>query len=152
MLMEEQVVYDKLLKYRSQNKELDRLEIYFDEGNIDLESNLISIINQFHVLEQNQVSTSVRDILMEAGIKGKLAWIKKKIVRWFNFFYVQPICDQQTIYNSSVTHCIERLLEINLRLLRDYREIEKEKDQMQQELRQIRKEVKECMRMMRGTL
>lgn len=60
-------------------------------------------------LQSNQNNSSYRILEKQKGLFGRIKWILKKIIRRLNFFYVQPICDQQTLFNTSVTQGIESL-------------------------------------------
>lgn len=110
MSIEEQVIQEKLKKYS--NAEDTGLEKADRDSICDIESARSGVRGNLTVLKNNEVNTSARYIKMEAGIRGKLNWLKKKVVRRLSFFYVQPVCDQLTVYNTAATQCIEKLLEI----------------------------------------
>lgn len=108
MLMEEEIIAEKLKRYSGQ---AGTKPVSGEESVCDPESDLYALKENLEILKNNQVSTSVRYIRMEAGIRGKLNWLKKKIVRRLSFFYVQPVCDQQTVFNTAVTESMVKIQE-----------------------------------------
>lgn len=154
MSVEKEVIAKKLKKYaRMQKKHHTKLSETYSN---DMESCISSIRGNLLALKNNEVNTSERYIGMEAGIRGKLNWLKKKVVRRLSFFYVQPICDQQTVYNTAATQCVEKLLEMGMSLgskiasLERLQEQEQDiREQMQSQISQERKQFQAIRRQMR---
>ncbi len=124
MLMEQEVITEKLKKY-------GRIDAA-DRG-----TSVSGIRESLYTLKNNAVNTSVRYIKMEAGIKGKLNWLKKKVVRRLCFFYVQPVCDQQTLYNTAAIQCIEQMLSSETSLRGQICELEHSNCELQKELTNV---------------
>lgn len=121
MSIEEEVIAEKLKQY----------------GNMDASNESAyhsGIRDNLYALKNNAVNTSIRYMKMEAGIRGKLNWLKKKVVRRLCFFYVQPICDQQTQYNTAAVQCIEQLASAETNLHDQISELERSNDELRQEL------------------
>lgn len=123
--IEEKIIYDKLVKYSKyeikDSREIDSIK------NARLQECIQNI--EVNVMKNNQMVTSYRFLEMSSGIFGKMKWFLKKVVRRLNFFYVQPICEQQTEFNTAATEGIEGLLageiSLNAELEKCIKEIEK---------------------------
>lgn len=154
MSVETEVIFDKLKKYgklgtednSSKNVIMDcdsgnalvenEPQIMATEKNFEMEELINNVRGNLAALKENEINTSVRDFGMVRGIRGRLSWLVKKIVRRLSFFYVQPICNQQTAYNTAATQCVEHLLDLEVDLSNRIIELQKEKQSMQEELRQ----------------
>lgn len=137
MPVEQEVIAKKLKRYARMQKKhpCNAAEICGD----GLEAYISSIRGNLLSLKNNEVNTSDRYIGMEAGIRGKLNWVKKKVVRRLSFFYVQPICDQQTAYNTAATQCVEKLLELGMHLgskISDLKSLQIKEQQTREEMQE----------------
>ncbi|MDE7313429.1 MAG: FkbM family methyltransferase [Eubacterium sp.] len=137
----EEIITKKLKKYARLQEEHHPKEE--EAGTCDMECCISSIRQNLSALKKNEVNTSDRYIGLEAGIRGKLNWIKKKVVRRLSFFYVQPICDQQTIYNTAATQCVEKLLELQIELSSKMTRLQAKEQKMQEELQTEKQQMQE---------
>lgn len=100
MSIEEEVIYEKLLKYAN--------EASNDFSEIKENSEYSDQINQLlRNLKHNEVNTSYRILPPTGGLTGRIKIFIKKVIRKLCFFYVQPICEQQTQFNSLVSRSVE---------------------------------------------
>jgi len=86
------------------------------------------ISEDIKVLDYTRNNTSYRNIISIRRGKRIIVFIKK-IIRKLTFWYVEPICQQQTTFNNSVTPAIGRLNEICFSLIKQADEYEKNKNQ-----------------------
>ena len=133
MSIEEKIIYDKLIRYSKyeikDTKEIDSIK------NVQLQECVRNV--EVNTLKNNQVVTSYRFLEMAAGFRGKLDWFLKKVIRRLNFFYVQPICDQQTEFNISATEGIEGLLAGEILLNRELEKCLKEIERLQRRVEEL---------------
>lgn len=135
MQMEEEIIREKLIKYRKQQlgQDIDSLI----KEDVDVSSYIMNIYNNLNILEHNQVNSSVRYIEEGKGIKGRLFYLIKRVIRRLGLFYVQPVCDQQTAYNIASTLCVEKLLRLNINLNNKINELQKENQMIKEYMEKI---------------
>lgn len=129
----EEIILNKLIKYRNHREDTF---IFADMSvqSIDTEAYIINILEDCNRLEDCMVNTSVRAIVAGNGLKGKILRFLKKVARKMVFFYVQPICDQQTIFNTTATQCIEKLIQLQIQSNCKIKELQNTNSKLQEEL------------------
>lgn len=138
----EQIIYSKLLKY-SNREEMDE-SIYI---NTELKRSIQRIQQEMTILNRFKENPFYRPIEGNVGFLQKVKKLVKRIIRKLNVFYIKPICEQQTHFNCSVTRSSEELMLgekiINERLVL----FENELIDLQNELKNCKKELAELKRM-----
>lgn len=105
MTIEEQIIYNKLLKYGG-SKQMDD-SIYI---NTELKLSIQRIQQEMTLLNRFKENPFYRPLEVNAGFLEKVKKSIKRIIRKLNVFYIKPICDQQTQFNCSVTKSSEELM------------------------------------------
>jgi len=119
--IEEKVIFDYLsagvVVNSLPDKSLGNLPEQEKQENKSLFQISAEISEDIKVLDYARTNTSYRNIIsIRRG--ARLIIFIKKIVRKLVFWYVEPVCQQQTTFNNSVTPAIGRLNEISFALIK----------------------------------
>lgn len=117
--IEEEIIYEKMCNFATKlesqfvlSNQCNKYEVV----NTDEQNKLYSIPNEVYdnirKLEENRVIIAHRPLISRRKYLGKLVTFVKKAVRKTLKWYINPITDQQTLFNSSVTPIIGRLTEV----------------------------------------
>jgi len=79
-------------------------------------------IVELRKLRKLQHNILYRIIKSRSAILGKIIIFVKKVIKKITFWYMKPICEQQTAYNQSTADSIESLEEKYIELLNDIKE------------------------------
>jgi len=106
--IEEKVIYEKLTlgKVDSSTKS--------ESATIQLEqtSDVTEKINEYvGALEQNKVNTSYRPLHSSRKMLARPVTFIKRVIRRLVFWYVEPVCQQQTTFNDATTQSIGYMIE-----------------------------------------
>lgn len=123
--IEEKVIKRKILSSdRQTTASLDELWLLNENSNspssLDYKkaSRLISELgSQICTLKETCENYAFRPVLSNLGILGLPVIFFKRVIRKLLKWYIEPICFQQTTFNTAVTNSIEHITELQLMLL-----------------------------------
>ena len=92
------------------------------------------ISKDVEALDRTRESTSYKYIYSTRKTWGRFIVFTKKVIRKLTFWYVEPICQQQTTFNTSVTSAIAQLNEICFSLIKDQDGIRQFQESMNDQL------------------
>jgi FkbM family methyltransferase len=85
-------------------------------------------------MDQTRENVSFRPIISSRRVLGRVAVFVKKVIRKLTYWYVDPICTQQTVFNNAVTPSIGRLNEMGFMLTQRQEAYENENEKIRVEL------------------
>jgi len=120
--IEEKILYSKLSK-KEPVKASPPSEVEIEVKSIlnnAIKGPLFEEINQYiKTLEQMRENNSYRPIVSNRRGIGRLVVFVKRVIRKLTAWYVEPVCKQQSAFNSAVTPSIGCLTEINSTLAQE---------------------------------
>lgn len=123
--IEEKVIYHKLTKNdASVPSPLYKADVGSNLDLGDVSQLQEKIISHLNTMESTRHSGSYRVILSERKFVGAFVIFVKKIIRKLCFWYIEPICHQQTAFNDAVTPAIGSMTEINAALINQIHQLE----------------------------
>jgi len=107
--IEEKVIYEKLTAHLATTPE----QADKRDGQSEHLALIDEIAKNIYILEQTRESSSFKPLLSKRRFIGRFVIFIKKVIRKLTSWYVEPVCKQQSLFNSAVTPSIGRLTEIS---------------------------------------
>ena len=114
--VEEKIIYAKISAHRVEYFLAQELDSFSSERLRTLMQNInISSATMEHMGN----NSSYRLLTSNRKIIGPFIVFIKKLVRKLLFWYVEPVCERQTIFNDSATRSAKQLSELNNELIQN---------------------------------
>ena len=120
--IEEKVIYEKLTAGAPAAREDVSAPVAGEPSPIHLETlnTLTQKVNDcLVILEQNRQNSSFRYLQSGRKVIGRYITFMRRVIRRLVSWYVEPICQQQTMFNNAATPSVGYLVEMNTELIRD---------------------------------
>ena len=126
--VEEEVIY-KLLTEANEGGNVDINKSLSDKENLYMQE----IIDHISSMGKNRENYAYRNLSGKNRIKNLVKKILRKMLKW----YIEPICFQQTDFNSAVMSSIGRLTELQTMHIKNINQILEKNHQLENNIRQI---------------
>jgi len=123
--IEEKVIYSKLIETDCPQKkssheqhialDLSGCAAQTDAGQVS--KTILNLENQIRILQETSENFAFRPLYSDWKLIGKPIVLAKKVIRKLLKWYIEPICEQQTVFNNAVTASIEHLAALQCVLL-----------------------------------